>query len=86
MWTYLNKKENSLWIWTARCSNGLIAVRVGDRSSKTFEPMYESLPKAKKYIADNYCVYSEILPTALQEVKHSNPNEGLHSCLRDRLD
>lgn len=91
MWTYQNarygQKRDSLWIWTYY-SLPFVWFCVGDRDEKTFEPFYESMPKANTYYTDDYNVYQEVIAQGRHQIgkgKKTNRNETLHSLLRDRL-
>jgi len=88
MWTYVkrNAKAFYAWVFTAFLFSrrGMyVAFSVGDRGERTFQELRQYLPEKGTWVSDDYNLYF-LLPkhTVVSPV---NPNEPLHSSLRDRL-
>ena len=60
--TYVGRKSNKVWIWTAinHYAPGILAVQVGDRSGQTFEKLWQRIKTwtSRKYLTDGYCIYA----------------------------
>ncbi|WWQ59228.1 hypothetical protein V6M85_06845 [Sulfolobus tengchongensis] len=86
IWTYLNKKAFYKWVFTGFLfsTKGMyVSFSVGNRDEKTFNELRQYPPEKGTWVTDDYNLYF-LLPqhTVVSPV---NPNESLHSSLRDRL-
>ena len=57
MWTYIGKRENDIWIWTAVFDKELKFFEIGKRDENTFWNFYYQIPLAKEIQTDGYKVY-----------------------------
>ena len=59
--TFVGNKQNKLWIWTAvnHFQAGILAWVIGDRSAKTFQPLWLTLKcfRCFFYVTDGWSVY-----------------------------
>ena len=88
MWTYLYRNTRAFYKWVFTCyvytRLGLyIIYSVGDRDENTFREIKMYLPDNGRWVSDDYNVYFWLKDHTV--VSLVNPNEGLHSSLRDRL-
>ncbi|BFI76897.1 hypothetical protein YN1HA_29950 [Sulfurisphaera ohwakuensis] len=84
MWTYRNARAFYKWVFTCYVytSLGLYPIySVGDRDENTFSEIKMYLPDEGRWVSDDYNFWLKD-HTIVSPV---NPNEGLHSSLRDRL-
>ncbi len=60
-WKPLSVKKNKKWLWTTvnHWKPGILAWVLGDRSSKTFKPLWKIIQgwKCFLYVTDGYVVY-----------------------------
>jgi len=85
MWTYVGKKENEIWIWTAVFDKDFKFFELGKRDEETFWKLYYQIPIAKDIHTDAYKVYGNLDNREVKKYGYTNWNEGLHSFLRDKL-
>ena len=88
MWTYLYRNTRAFYKWVFTCyvytRLGLyIIYSVGDRDENTFREVKDYVPDDGRWVSDDYNVYFWLKNHTV--VSLVNPNEGLHSSLRDRL-
>ena len=73
MWSFVFSKKNKEWIWLAldKKSNQIVAMHVGDRSTKSAQIFFESIPEEirKKgiFFTDHYEAYKSVLPQEQHE-------------------
>jgi len=88
IWTYLFKNIKAFCKCVFTCfvytSLGLyVLFSVGDRGEKAFKEILQYAPEGGRWVSDDYNVYFSLRNHTV--VKFVNPNESLHSSLRDRL-
>jgi len=88
IWTYLYKNIEAFYKWVFTCfvytSLGLyVPFSVGDRDEKAFKEILQYAPEGGRWVSDDYNVHFSLRNHTV--VKFVNPNESLHSSLRDRL-
>ena len=73
MWSFVFSKKNKEWIWLAldKKSNQIVAMHVGDRSTKSAQIFFESIPeeirKKRIFFTDHYEAYKSVLPQEQHE-------------------
>ncbi len=64
--TFVGSKQNPRWVWTAvnHFQAGILDWTVGDRSARTFKPMWERIKVWDCYfwVSDGWKVYDQFLP------------------------
>ena len=85
MWTYIGKKENDIWVWTAVFNKEFKFFEIGKRDENTFWNFYYQIPMAKEIETDGYRVYENLENRTVKKYGYTNWNEGLHSFLRSKL-
>lgn len=59
--TFVGRKKHKLWLWSVvnHWNPGIVAWGLGDRSAKTFEPLWKLVRQWKSfwYVTDGYSVY-----------------------------
>ena len=85
MWTYVGKRKNDVWIWTAVFDKDLKFFEVGKRDESTFWEFYYQIPMAERIQTDGYKVYENLGNREVNKYGYTNWNEGLHSFLRSKL-
>ena len=89
--TFIGKKTNKIWIWTAldKYYSEILEYVIGDRSSKTFEKLWEIIKYWSCYfwVTDGYKVYPRFIPEGDQIVSkiYMTRIEGENSRLRHYL-
>ncbi len=89
--TYIGKKTNKIWLWTALDKNysSILEWELGDRSSKTFEKLWLKVKSWKCYfwITDGYKVYPQFIPEGDQIISKTSMTrvEGENGRLRHYL-
>jgi len=73
VWSFVHKKANQRWLWTALCrrTRQIVAFVIGDRSDATCHRFWEQIPQAYKQCqsySDFWAAYSKVLP---EETHHS---------------
>ncbi|QXJ30585.1 hypothetical protein J5U21_00231 [Saccharolobus shibatae] len=87
MWTYLYRNTRAFYKWVFTCYvytkiGAYLIYSVGDRDENTFREIKVHLPDGR-WVNDDYNVYFWLKNHMV--VSPVNPNESLHSSLRDRL-
>ena len=88
---HLSVKKNKRWIWTALNKDvpGILEYVIGDRSSETFEKLWEKIKNWKCFfwITDGYKVYPKYIPDGDQIISkiYMTRVEGENSRLRHYL-
>ena len=88
---HLSVKKNKIWIWTAldKDYSGILEYVIGDRSSETFEELWEKIKNWNCYfcITDGYKVYPKFIPDGDQIISkiYMTRVEGENSRLRHYL-
>ncbi len=85
MWTYVGKKENEIWIWTAVFDRKIKTFEIGKRDEETFWRFYFQLPQYSEVHTDKYRIYENLASRKAKKFGCNNWNEGLHSFLRSKL-
>ncbi len=49
LWTYIGKRENDIWIWTAVFDKEFKFFEIGKRDENTFWNFYYQIPLAKEF-------------------------------------
>jgi len=67
LWSFVLKKAHDSWVWIALCrqTRQVVAYAVGDRSKKTCQRLWESIPSAYRQghcFTDFWAVYKAVLP------------------------
>ena len=66
MYSYIGKKDNSVWIWLAldRLSRWCIEIYIGDRTNLECHNLYSEIQyvPTKLYASDDYISYKRIIP------------------------
>jgi hypothetical protein len=57
MWSYVRKKENDIWIWTAVFDRDTKFFEIGKRDEETFWKFYYQIPLAEEFQTDGYKAY-----------------------------
>jgi insertion element IS1 protein InsB len=73
VWSFVLKKTNQRWLWTALCrrTRQIVAFVIGDRSDETCHRLWEHIPQAYKQCqsySDLWAAYTKVLP---EETHHS---------------
>jgi insertion element IS1 protein InsB len=95
MWSYVGKKGNRVWLWSALCrrTRQIVAFVVGDRSEATCQRLWEALPEGYRSCvsySDGWSAYEAVFPVATHrcvakgsgELSHL---ERWHNTVRQRL-
>jgi insertion element IS1 protein InsB len=95
MWSYVGKKENRVWLWSALCrrTRQIVAFAVGDRSEASCRRLWEALPEGYRSCvsySDGWSAYEAVFPVATHrrvakgsgELSHL---ERWHNTVRQRL-
>ena len=84
LWSFVNSKENPVYIWLAfdRNSHQIIAVHLGDRSRNSAQEFWHSLSqkyreKAAVY-TDLWLSYQEVIPSSQHHPSSKNSGETNH--------
>ena len=85
MWSYIGRKDNDIWIWTAVFDKKVKLFEIGKRDEETFWRFYYQMPLAKEFETDGYRVYENLPKRKVKKYGCTNWNEGLHSFLRNKL-
>ena len=85
MWTYVGKKTDDVWIWTAVFDKKTKLFEIGKRDEDTFWKFYYQIPLAKEFQTDGYRIYQNLPRRKVKKYGYTNWNEGLHSFLRSKI-
>ena len=85
MWTYVGRKNNDIWIWTAVFDKSIKFFEIGKRDEETFWKLYNQIPIPDEFQTDAYRVYNGLENRKVGKYGCTNWNEGLHSFLRSKL-
>ncbi len=93
MWSYVGKKENSAWLWSALCrrTRQIVAFVIGDRGEDTCRRLFSALPsRSCRSYSDKWSAYEAVFPAWRH--KSAGKGEGLlshverwHNTVRQRL-
>ncbi len=88
MWTYLYRDAKAFYKWIFTCyvytSLGFYLIySVGDRDERAFSEVKKYLPDEGRWVNDDYNLYFWLKDHTV--ISPVNPNESLHSSVRDRL-
>ncbi|MDV2998399.1 MAG: hypothetical protein N5P05_000005 [Chroococcopsis gigantea SAG 12.99] len=95
IWSFVNNKENPVYVWLALDRNTplIVGVYIGDRSRASAEELWKSLPlkyqiNAQIY-ADFWRSYYDVIPTeqhhpSAKSAGQTNHIEGFNNTLRQR--
>ena len=85
MWTYVGKKTDDVWIWTAVFDKKTKLFEIGKRDEDTFWKFYYQIPLANEFQTDGYRIYQNLPRRKVKKYGYTNWNEGLHSFLRSKI-
>ena len=96
MWSFVQKKANKQWIWIAMdaTSRQIIAFHVGDRSDKSGQALWATIPLVYReqatFHTDQYAVYQGVIPAAqhraiTKKARKTNHIERFNNTLRQRV-
>ena len=94
-WSYVGKKENKQWLWTALCrrTGQVVAFAIGDRSSDTCARLWKKIPESYRScqsFSDFWKAYGEVFSSETHETVDKKSGETSHMerfycTLRQRL-
>lgn len=96
LWSFVGNKDNQWWIWLAmdRDTGEIVGVATGDRSSKTAQQLWDSLPAVYRQCAVSYTDFWEAYKLVFPHCRHrqagketgqTNHIERLNGTLRQRI-
>ncbi len=95
LWSFVLKKANQVWVWIALCrkTRQVVAYAVGDRSKKTCQRLWESIPdnyRAGHCFTDFWAAYQAVIPEEQHTAVSKETGETAHverwnNTLRQRL-
>jgi insertion element IS1 protein InsB len=96
MWSFVGKRANTQWLWIAMDAKTrqVIAFHVGDRSRKSGEQLWATIPAVYQqqatFYTDCYEVYNGVIPPAqhkaiTKKARKTNHVERFNNTLRQRL-
>ena len=97
VFSFVTRKSNKAWIWTALCickrTRQIVAYAIGDRSESTCKRLYDSIPASYKHAhtySNFWQAYAAILPEAThtsvgKETGLTNHMERWNNTLRQRV-
>jgi len=95
IWSFVQKKEQTQWTWTAMCrrTRQIVAFVIGDRSKATCLRLWEAIPEEYKYchtFSDFWPAYRHIFPVETHHCVGKETGETAHmerwnNTLRQRL-
>ena len=67
VWSFLLKKDNKRWLWTAICrrTRQIVAYAIGDRSEDTCRKLWQAIPDTYKHCltySDLWDAYAKVFP------------------------
>jgi IS1 family transposase/transposase-like protein len=95
LWSFVLKKSQKRWLWTAICrrTRQIVAFVIGDRSEKTCRRLWNKIPDGYKRcltFSDFWEAYQQVFPTATHRCVGKESGETAHmerwyNTLRQRL-
>jgi len=95
LWSFVLKKAHDSWVWIALCrqTRQVVAYAIGDRSKKTCQRLWETIPsiyRAGHCFTDFWVVYSAVIPSEQHTAVGKETGETAHverwnNTLRQRL-
>jgi insertion element IS1 protein InsB len=93
LWTFVDSKQNKVWVWLARCreTSQFVGLAVGDRSAKTGQILWASIPENIREKAHFYSDYWEAYTTFIPKEQHTQSKaetmfiERSNNALRQRI-
>jgi insertion element IS1 protein InsB len=95
LWSFVLKKAREVWVWIALCrkTRQVVAYAVGDRSKKTCQRLWESIPdhyRAGHCFTDFWAAYQAVIPEQQHTAVGKETGETAHverwnNTLRQRL-
>ena len=92
MWSFVLKKQNKRWLWTAICrrTRQIVAYVIGDRSEATCRRLWQSIPNSYKHCltySDFWEAYRNVFPAEThqslgKEAGQTNHMERWNNTLR----
>lgn len=78
LWSYVGNKENKQWIWLAmdKDTGRIVGVAIGDRSHKTAEQLWNSLPGVYRQCAVSYTDFWDAYSIVLPACRHRTVGKG----------
>ena len=82
-WSYVGKKENKQWLWTALCrrTGQVVAFAIGDRSSDTCARLWKNIPESYREcqsFSDFWKAYGEVFSSETHETVDKKSGETSH--------
>ncbi len=95
LWSFVGSKTHVVWIWLAidRLTRRIVGVAFGDRSTKTCQALWDSLPPTYRQRAivytDQWAAYGQVLPSKRHRQidkghRQTNHIERFNNTLRQR--
>jgi insertion element IS1 protein InsB len=95
IWSFVQKKEQKRWVWTAMCrrTRQIVAFVIGNRSKATCLRFWNAIPKGYKHchaFSDFWQAYQHLFPAETHHCVGKEPGETAHmerwnNTLRQRL-
>ena len=95
IWSFVQKKEQRRWVWTAMCrrTRQIVACVIGDRSQTTCLYLWQAIPQVYKHcrtFSDFWSAYRSVFPTEThccvgKETGETAHMERWNNTLRQRL-
>src|ERR1700686_98355 len=68
IWSFVQKKEQTRWVWTAMCrrTRQIVAFVIGDRSKTTCLRLWQTIPEAYQHchtFSDFWSAYRSVFPS-----------------------
>jgi insertion element IS1 protein InsB len=83
MWSFVRKKEQAWWLWTAMCrrTRQIVAFAIGDRSKVTCLRLWQAIPHAYKHchtFSDFWHAYQYVFPAETHHGVGKESGETAH--------
>lgn len=95
IWSFVQKKEQTRWVWTAMCrrTRQIVAFVIGDRSKATCLRLWQTIPEEYKHcrtFSDFWSAYRSVFPAETHRCVGKETGETAHmerwnNTLRQRL-
>ena len=83
VWSFVLKKKNKRWLWTAICrrTRQIVAYVIGDRSEVTCQKLWQAIPTKYKLcltFSDFWAAYSNVFPEDTHQSVGKESGETAH--------
>lgn len=95
LWSFVQKRENKVWVWIALCrgTRQIVGCALGDRSTDTCRKLWASIPetfRANHCYSDFWNAYAHVVPEGQHSAVGKETGETAHverwnNTLRQRL-